>query len=241
MSKLNEIYKIENETHQVITETHQDTISKLVDVSQTQTKTCKAVKEVHDTLRAGLEEVKQEVEDLKREREMERENELLRSLSKSEFTGDIEYHVQRFQEGTREWIFKRVENWLDDRTSSNRVMVVSGNAGIRKSVISAVICKRMQNAGRLSGSHFCQRNNVWYRKPHLMLQSLAIHLSYTLPEEQLSITFGDGTRQHNSVEELFSLLFKEPLSTVTDPEKNILKVIDGLDESEYQKRNELPM
>ena len=163
MSKLNEIHKIENETHQVIAETHQDTISKLEGVSQTQTKTRQAVEEVHDILRASLQEVKQEVEDLKREREMDRANEVLRSLSKSEFTGDIEYHAQRFQEGTREWIFKKVENWLDDRTSPNRVMVISGNAGMGKSVISAVICKRMQNAGRLSGSHFCQHNNVRYR------------------------------------------------------------------------------
>ena len=145
MSKLNEIQKIE-------TETHQDTISKLEGVSQTQTK-----------IRQAVEEVRQEVEDLKREREMDRANEVFRSLSKSEFTGDIEYHAQRFQEGTREWIFKRVENWLDDRTSPNRVMVISGNAGMGKSVISAVICKRMQNAGRLSGSHFCQHNNVRYR------------------------------------------------------------------------------
>ena len=41
------------------------------------------------------------------------------------------------------------------------------------------------------------------------------------------------------VEELFALLFKEPLSTVQDPGRNTLLVIDGLDESEYQERNEL--
>ena len=240
VSKLNEIHKIENETHQVITEIHQDTISKLEGVSQTQIET----RQVHDILRADLQEVKQEVEDLKRKRKMDRANELLRSLSKSVFTGDIEYHAQRFQEGTREWIFKRVKDWLDDRTSPNRVMVISGNAGMGKSVISAVICKRMQNAGRLSGSHFCQHNNVRYRKPQLMLQSLATHLSYSLPEykkalaEQLSRNLGMELNSMG-VEELFSLLFKEPLSTVTDPERNILMVIDGLDESEYQGRNEL--
>ena len=41
------------------------------------------------------------------------------------------------------------------------------------------------------------------------------------------------------VEELFALLFKEPLSTVADPGRNTLMVIDGLDESDYQERNEL--
>ncbi|KAL9961943.1 hypothetical protein ACROYT_G030987 [Oculina patagonica] len=165
-------------------------------------------------------------------------------MAKSEFKGDIEYHAQRFQEGTREWIFKKVDDWLDDRTSQNRVMVISGHAGMGKSVISAVVCKRMQEAGRLSGSHFCQHNNVRYRNPQLMLQSLASHLSRALPEykeallEQLSRNL--GTEMNNmGVEEQFALLFKEPLSTVSDPGRNILMVIDALDESEYKGRNEL--
>ena len=42
-----------------------------------------------------------------------------------------------------------------------------------------------------------------------------------------------------SVEELFALLYKEPLNTVVDPGRNMLMVLDGLDESEYQGRNEL--
>ena len=176
---------------------------------------------------------------------MDRADDLLRNLAKSEFKGDIEYHAQRFQEGTREWIFKKVDGWLDDKSSPNRVMVISGAAGMGKSVISAVICKRMQDAGRLSGNHFCQHNNVRYRNPRLMLQSLACHLSHALPEykialvEQLSRNLGPVELNSMGVEELFALLFKEPLSTVNDPERNILRVIDGLDESEYQGRNEL--
>ena len=123
-------------------------------------------------------------------------------------------------------------------------MVISGNAGMGKSVVSAVICKRMQEAGRLSGSHFCQFNNVRYSKPQLMIQSLACHLSHALPEykralvEQLSRNLGTDLN-NMGVEELFALLFKEPLSAVGDPGRNMLMVIDGLDESEYQGRNEL--
>ena len=40
-------------------------------------------------------------------------------------------------------------------------------------------------------------------------------------------------------EELFALLFKEPISSVCHPERNFLMVLDGLDENEYQGRNEL--
>ena len=137
-----------------------------------------------------------------------------------------------------------VSGWMDDRSSQNRVMVISGNAGMGKSVIAAVICKRMQEAGRLSGSHFCQYNNVRYCKPQLMIQSLACHLSHALPEykralvEQLSRNLGTDLN-NMGVEELFALLFKEPLSSVGDARRNMLMVIDGLDESEYKGRNEL--
>ena len=221
-------------------ETLQDNKSMLQEVRQTVEDVVKTQKEHFVT----LQEVKQAVDSLGERRDKDREEEVLRNLAKSEFKGDIEYHVGRFQEGTREWVFNKVQNWLDDRNSQNRVMVISADAGMGKSVISAVICKRMQEAGRLSGSHFCQHNNARYRNPQLMLQSLACHLCHALPEykqalvKQLSRNLGEDLN-NMGVEELFALLFKETLNTVADPGRNMLMVIDGLDESEYQERNEL--
>ena len=242
-----ELHKTQTETRQNIEGVQQT----MKEVLQTQLKTQHTIEEVRhenaknvDEVAEGLKEVIETVESLKEKRDKEKADEVLRNLAKSEFRRDIEYHLQRFQDGTREWVFERVYNWLDDTSSQNRVMVISGNAGMGKSVIAAVICKRMQQAGRLSGSHFCQYNNVRYCKPQLMIQSLACHLSHALPEykqalvEQLSRNV--GTDLNNvGVEELFSLLFKEPLSAVGDPGRNMLMVIDGLDESEYQGRNEL--
>ena len=230
-----------------IQQTQANTQKTVEDVRHTQVKTQKSVEEVCQNVKeveAGLKELKETMENLRGGKENDRSEEVLQNLTKSEFRGDIEYFVQRFQEGTREWVFDRVQNWLDDRSSQNRVMVISGNAGMGKSVIAAVICKRMQEAGRLSGSHFCQYNNVRYCKPQLMIQSLACHLSHALPEykqalvEQLSRNLGTDLN-NMGVEELFALLFKEPLSAVGDPGRNMLMVIDGLDESEYQGRNEL--
>ena len=227
-------------------ETLQDSKSRLDALYQTQTNTQETVVGVvrsQEELVKSFEEVKQAVGFLKEGRD-EVGSEVLSNLAKSEFKGDIEYLVARYQEGTREWVFNKVKNWLDNRNSENRVMVISSNAGMGKSVISAVICKRMQEAGRLSGSHFCQHNNARYRNPQLMLQSLACHLCHALPEykqalvKQLSRNLGKDLN-NMGVEELFALLFKEPLSTVADPGRNMLMVIDGLDESDYQERNEL--
>ena len=249
-SQLKNIHQVQSQTHQAVEDVRKAqtrTQTTVEDLRQAQAKTqqsvdqvCQNVKEVQ----AGLKDINEKLESLKDEKDKDRSEEVLRNLTKSEFRGDIEYYVQRFQEGTREWVFDRVQNWLDDRRSQNRVMVISGNAGMGKSVIAAVICKRMQEAGRLSGSHFCQYNNVRYRKPQLMIQSLACHLSHALPEyklalvEQLSRNLGTDLN-NMGVEELFALLFKEPLSAVGDPGRNMLMVIDGLDESEYKGRNEL--
>ena len=225
------------QSHSKTKETVEGVCSQIVDIG---TRT----QEQYEELTGGIQEIKETVNTLKERRDQKTDDAVLPNLVKSEFKGDIEYYAERFQEGTREWVFDRVQNWLDDRSSQNRVMVISGIAGMGKSVISAVICKRMQKAGRLSGSHFCQYNNVRYTKPHLMIQSLACHLSHALPEykqalvEQLSRNL--GTNLNNmGVQELFAVLFKEPLGGVGDPGRNMLMVIDGLDESEYQGRNEL--
>ena len=235
-SQLKNINQSQSKTHQAIE-----------DVRQAQAKTQQSVDEVCQSVKeveVGLKEIKERVDSLRFGQDKDRSDEVLRSLTMSEFRGDIEYYVERFQEGTREWVFDRVQSWLDDRSSQNRVMVISGNAGMGKSVISAVICKRMQEATRLSGSHFCQYKNVRFSKPQLMIQSLACHLSHALPEykqvlvKQLSRNMGEDLN-NMGVEELFALLFKEPLSSVGDPGRNMLMVIDGLDESEYKGRNEL--
>ena len=235
-----EHYNLLQDANAKLEEAHQITESKVEAIQQTQSKT----HEAFETFQGNLQEIKQTISSLEEQKNKDMEKEILRNLAKAEFKGDIEYQVGRYQEGTREWVFNKVQNWLDDRNSQNRVMVISAYAGMGKSVISAVICKRMQEAGRLSGSHFCQHNNALYRNPQLMLQSLASHLCHALPEykqvlvEQLSRNLGKDLNIMG-VEELFALLFKEPLSSVADPGRNMLMVIDGLDESEYQERNEL--
>ena len=237
-----EILRTQQQAFEVMKEAHQDSSSKLEVLRQSQSQTRHVVHEVSESIH---EVIKEEFENLKKRREMDWADDLLKNLVKSEFRGDVEFHAEKFQQGTREWIFKRVQDWLDDRSSPNRVMVISGNAGMGKTVISAVVSQRMQEAGRLLGSHFCQHNNPRYRNPQLMLQFLASHLSHSMAEykhalaEQLSRNLGRNDLNNMGVEELFALLFKEPLSTLADPGRNTLIVIDGLDESESQGRNEL--
>ena len=181
---------------------------------------------------------------LNNERESIINDKVLAKLANVDNLGEIGRHASRYVEGTRLSILKEVERWLDDKSSPNRVIVISGNAGMGKSVISAVLCQKMLEVGRLSGSHFCRHNMARRRNPKVMLQSLACQLSESLPEyrkalvkklsRNLGVEIGDM-----EVEELFEFLFEEPLSVLKDPGSIHLMVIDGLDESEYQGRNEL--
>ena len=187
----------------------------------------------------------QEVLQLKEDRRKEdQENEVLKKLAVVDTKKVIQTHLDKYQEGTRISVLEKIELWLNDLTSKNRVMVISGDAGMGKSVISAVVCQRMQHAGRLTGSHFCQHNKARPRNPKIMLQSLAYQLSEFLPPykkefvKALSRNLGEDIN-NLEVGELFELLFEKPLRTVDDPGRSLLMVIDGLDESEYKGRNEL--
>ena len=158
------------------------------------------------------------------------------------FERDIELYCEKYTPGTREWVFDQVLTWFKDETSTNRAFVISGVAGMGKSIIAAVICKRFVE--HVGASHFFQYNNSQYNNPHFFLQSLARQLCRVLPSYQdalirkLSGKLGQSLSDMN-VETLFSILFKEPFSGIANPQKPILVVLDAVDESEYYERSEL--
>ena len=203
----------------------------------------KSVKELHQKLDSMKEKLKRHqelLEALTEDKKRDRSEDVLQKLAKCDFIGEINSLFARYQKDTREWVFSEVEHWLNDRNSENRVMVITGEVGTGKSVISAAICVRMKAAGY----HFFQNRNPRYSCPKLMLQSLASRLCLALPKfkEALEEKLREITTKNINamgVAEMFALLLKEPLNTLTEPEGNLLMVIDGLDESEYQHRNEL--
>ena len=198
-----------------------------------------------DKVEADLKEMEETVDSLEEDKYNDTDNGVLRQgLAVPGFTKEIAYYAERFQSGTREWVFDVVQKWLNDRSCVNRVMVISGNAGIGKSVFAAVLCKRMHEADILAGSHFFRYNNVRRSKPELIIHSLARQLSHSLPKYKHALSKRQS-RNHcidttsMNVEELFEQLLKEPLSSVDDPGRNMLMVIDGLDESECEAQNDL--
>ncbi|XP_067027390.1 uncharacterized protein [Acropora muricata] len=236
-------------------DSEEDIKSQLRDMCQDQVQTGQTVVEVRQTQiedQKTMQDIKEMVEDalnlqsvdVEVQREKNRENEILKKLAKIETLKNVRNHADRYVDGTRLSFFSAVDSWLNDRSCPNRVMVISGSAGMGKSVISAVICEKMQDAGRLAGSHFCQHDRARHRNPKVMLQSLASQLCDILPEykkalmEKLSRNLGVEIN-NMEVKDLFKVLFEEPLASLNDSSLAYLMVIDGLDESEFQGRNEL--
>ena len=234
-----EASKLHEEDHRTLQDTHQ----KVRRVEQTLQDTHQAVgnlqqmlQEVRTTQQESQQQIKREASNAEERSDQAEEDEALRKLAKVNTESVIQYHSGKYQEGTRLHIFEKIKLWLDDRTSENRVMVISGDAGMGKSVISSVVCQRMQHTGRLSGSHFCQHNKERYRNPKVMLQSLACQLCDVLPEYKselvMKLSRNLGVDMNDlEIQELFEFLFEDPLCSVGDPERNLLLVIDGLDES----------
>ena len=247
LTKQQQVLQTQQEDHRTLQDTQQ-TVGR---VEQTPQDTHQAVgnlqqmlQEVRTTQQESQQQIKREAANAEERGDKAEEDEALRKLAQVSTERVIQYHSGKYLEKTRLLIFKKIRLWLDDLASENRVMVISGDAGMGKSVIAAIVCQRMQQAGRLSGSHFCQHNKERYRNPKVMLQSLACQLCDVLPEykselvKKLSRNLGVDMNSLE-VQELFEFLFEEPLCSVGDRGRNLLLVIDGLDESEYKGRNDL--
>ena len=196
-----------------------------------------------ETIDQKVETIDQKVEKIVQKQEQHQGNDVLsKQLVRCDFQYEIKSFSEKFTPGTREWVFEQVSTWFNDKTSSNRAFVITGVAGMGKSVIAAVICRRF--AQHIGACHFCQYNNTQYNNPKFLLQSLAWQLSKVFPEYQnrlvdkLSGNSGQSLNDMN-VEGLFSMLFKEPFSNIPDPGKLVLIVLDAVDESTYDGREEL--
>ena len=246
--------KLLREDHTNIQDTKQavvDTKQAVLRVEQNQMEGGKLLREDHtniqDTKQAVL-RVEQNQMQLRCEaakaderKEKEKEDKALRELVELNPKSDIELHSRKYQEGTRLSIVDKIESKLNE----HRVLVITGDAGMGKSVIAAVICKEMNKAGRLLGSHFFHHDSEQYGNPKNMLLSLALQLCDALDEykseivKKLNRNLGANNINDLKVKDLFKLLFEEPLSSVGDPGRNRLIVIDGLDEIQGQGRDEL--
>ncbi len=157
-------------------------------------------------------------------------------LAKLDFTGKIKNLCERFQHGTRQWLFDKLSSWFRDEESS--VMILTAGPGVGKSVLSAKVCELYEQRGHLAAYHFCDFRTSDYRDPDRILESLASQMCDNVEgfRDKLTEVFH---RKHSrdSLSDAFRVLLNDPLHALNRHEPMLI-VVDALDESKTAIKSE---
>ncbi|WP_440950791.1 TIR domain-containing protein [Methanosphaerula subterraneus] len=128
----------------------------------------------------------------------------------------------------REWLFNQFDSWAAKKDS--HLLLLTGEAGIGKSALSAQLTTRMD----VMGIHFSSRSNPDSCRPESMISALIFQLAHQFPayrEIMDQITPPDAS---TAPEALFRMLVTDPLRAC-EHRLNIkspwIFVVDGLDEA----------
>ncbi|XP_046857726.1 uncharacterized protein LOC124451141 [Xenia sp. Carnegie-2017] len=161
-------------------------------------------------------------------------------LGKCNFNGLIKDLNKKYLEGTRQWLFKTLDTWFNDRSkdASNVIILIAG-PGVGKSVFAAEVCQRYSEKKKLAASHFCRYNRSDYRNPQILIESLASSMCDTISNFKSKLN-EELQRNHSkdSITDAFRVLLNDPLHSLRDHEPMLL-VIDALDESQLDGKSEL--
>ena len=231
-----------NETRNVVEE-NRNVLNETRNVVEENRNMLNETRDVAEENKNVLKETRNTVVEIRNEvKELRSDDPLKKHLVQFNFQTEIDFFNGKCTTGSREWVLKQVLTWFNETASENRAFVISDVAGMGKSVIAAVICKRFVE--HVGACHFFKYNDSQYNNPNFFLQSLAWQLCKVLPGykealiQKLSGNLGNPLNDMN-IQGLFSVLFKEPFSSISDPGKRILIVLDAVDESEYRGRHEL--
>ena len=172
-------------------------------------------------------------------RSKENGEDLLLKLAKHNFKSKISKKVKLFLPGTREWLLEKVDEWFFGNEHESRILLLTAGPGFGKSVFAAKVCEDFKKKGKLAACHFCDFNDSNLRNPMMMLQSLASQMCENVVgfKEKL---LDQLQRPHEvrSLKDAFRIYLQNPLNELEVEESSIV-VIDGLDESAAEDKNEI--
>ena len=160
----------------------------------------------------------------------------------SVFDADITFFAKRLDPDTRQWFFDDFNAWFSDPGNS-RAYVLLGDPGVGKSVIAGALAQRMRETGQLGAAYFCRHNDGTRNDPRYLLGTVAHQLCACNDkyneilggEDRVKMLLGNSKL---GVKELFTKLLHEPLSTCRPCHQKFLVIIDALDETENESRED---
>ncbi|XP_046857843.1 uncharacterized protein LOC124451265, partial [Xenia sp. Carnegie-2017] len=203
------------------------------------------LKKNFEDMKNKFEEIKESMakkDDVTRVREMNQDKICsdLQKLGKCNFNGLINDLNKKYLEGTRQWLFEKLDTWFNDRSEdASNVMILIAGPGVGKSVFAAELCRRYSDKKKLAASHFCRYNISDYRNPQVLIESLASSMCDTISNFKSKLH--EELQRNNSkksITDKFLVLLNNPLHSLKD-HKPMLLVVDALDESEVDGKSEL--
>ena len=148
----------------------------------------------------------------------------------------IEAKQGEYFQGSREWLFDAVREWLQEDGSKNnknkRVFWLVGGAGTGKSVVSAQLLRTAGVQEHVKAWHFCRHDNAAGSDVRVILESWAAMLSALLPPFHVEDTA--KALASTSTATMFDLLIAEPFKKLQQaPSSHMpvcLLVLDAVDE-----------
>ena len=155
---------------------------------------------------------------------------------------EISFFAERHDKDTRQWLLKDFDKWFSGPGES-RAYVLLGDPGVGKSVMAGLLAQRSKEAGHLGAAYFCHHNDGTRNDPRCLLGTVACQLCECNSEYHSIMGGEDGVRKllGNSklgVQELFTKLLQEPLGKCNPCYQKTLVVIDALDETRYESRED---
>ena len=165
----------------------------------------------------------------------------LRKLAKFNFKTKIKRKVKFFMPQTRKWLLKKVDDWFLEKKNESGILALKAGPGFGKSVFAAKLCEDFKKNGKLAACHFCDFSDSNLRNPMMMLQSLASQMCENIHgfKEKL---LDQLKRPHDvsSLKDAFGVYLQNPLDELgIDEREPLLIVIDGLDESAADDKNDI--
>ncbi|XP_046849609.1 uncharacterized protein LOC124443124 [Xenia sp. Carnegie-2017] len=164
----------------------------------------------------------------------------LEKLAKFNFNGRIKELNKMYFQGTRQWLFEKLHNWLNDKSEdASNVMVLIAGPGVGKSVFAAEVCRRYSKKEKLAACHFCRYNQSDYSNPLMLIESFANTMCDGISNFETQLKKGlNRNHSKKSIADAFRVLLNDPLHSLQDHEQMLL-VIDALDESQVNGKSEL--
>ena len=155
---------------------------------------------------------------------------------------DISFFAARHNEDTRQWLFEDFDEWFSDPGDS-RAYVLLGDAGIGKSVMAGALAQRARKTGHLGAAYFCRHNDGTRNNPRYLLGTISRQLCDCNSDLRTLVGGEEGVKMMLAdsklgVNELFTKLLEEPLGKCAPCQQRKLVIIDALDETEYESRED---